>query len=260
MAKTKHGDILVIGDTQVTPSSPLDHLHALAKFIWKHKPQHVVHIGDHWDFESLSSYASGLEREGKRLHDDLIAGAQALDIIHDYLETKNVQARKNKKRTYWPQMDFLMGNHENRLDRFIQAHPELHGFVDLEAMIARAGWHVHQFTDPFWIGDIAFVHFLPNPQSGRAVGGSIENKLNKFPHCFVHGHQQQYQFGRRQNLRGRPHFGICAGAFYIHDEDYRGPNNTEIRGFVHLKAFTNRFSYEDYDCDFVSLERLLENY
>jgi len=67
-----------------------------------------------------------------------------------------------------------------------------------------------------------------------------------------------YQFGRRQNLAGSPHFGVCAGAFYMHDEPYRGACNTEIRGFVHMKSFTNRYDYSDYDIDFVSLERLLE--
>jgi len=98
---------------------------------------------------------------------------------------------------------------------------------------------------------------MPAAASGKPVGGGIENKLNKFPHSFVHGHQQQYQFARRQNLMGKPHFGVCAGSFYMHDEDYRGANNTEIRGFAHLKSYTNRYDYKDNDVEFISLERLL---
>ena len=96
--------------------------------------------------------------------------------------------------------------------------------------------------------------------SGRPFGGTIENKLNKFPHSFVHGLQQHYHFGRRQNLQGKPHFGVCAGSFYLHNEGYRGANNTEIRGFTHLKGFINRYGYQDYDVEFVSLERLLEQW
>ena len=59
-------DILVIADTQIDENTPLHHLYALSKYIWVHKPNYIVHIGDHWDFPSLSSYASALESEGKR--------------------------------------------------------------------------------------------------------------------------------------------------------------------------------------------------
>lgn len=257
MAKDKHGDIVVIADTQVTPTSPLQHLRALARYIWKKRPEYVIHIGDNWDFESLSSYTSPLEREGRRLRDDILAGTQALEIIPRYIDIKN---KKLKGKVYRPKYVFIPGNHEDRLNRFINSHPELAGFIDLEEIITMAGWQYQEYLTPFWAHGVAFNHYMQNPQSGRPVGGSIENKLNKFSHSFVHGHQQQYQYGRRQNLQGRPHFGVCAGAFYIHDEGYRGANNTEIRGFAHLKAFTNRYGFADYDCDFVSLERLLENY
>ena len=71
---------------------------------------------------------------------------------------------------------------------------------------------------------------------------------------------KQYQYARRQNLQGKPHFGVCAGSFYMHDEAYRGANNTEIRGFTHFRGFTNRYGYQDYDVEFVSLERLLQDY
>ena len=132
--------------------------------------------------------------------------------------------------------------------------------IDLKGDIEKLGWTVHDFCVPYWKHDIAFVHYMENSQSGRPVGGGIENKLNKFPHSFVHGHQQQFQMGRRQNLQGKPHFGVCAGSFYMHDESYRGSNNTEIRGFTHLKAFTNRYDYLDHDVEFISLERLLQKY
>jgi len=248
-------DIIVIGDTQVTPEAPLDHIEALAKYIWRHKPTHVIHIGDNWDFTSLCHYNSPLEQEGRRLVDDLVVGAHALSIIPLHITLKNSIA---KKKMYKPAFSFIVGNHEHRLQRMIEHNPHLKGLIDLDKMIEDIGWDVHQFLHPLWIDGIAFNHYMPNPESGRAIGGGIENKLNKHAHSFVHGHQQKYQFGRRQTLNGKPHFGVCAGSFYMHDEVYRGVNNTEIRGFVHLKHFTNRYGYSDYDVDFVSLERLLE--
>lgn len=250
-------DIIVIADTQVDNSSPTQHLEALSKYIWKHKPETIIHIGDHWDFPSLSSYSSGLEKENQRLHDDLEGGFNAFKLIMAETNKKNASG---KRTLYSPNKHFVMGNHENRLHRFIENQPVLKGCFDLDSFIKKQGWSVNQFLDPLWVQNICFMHYMPNAMSGRAVGGSIENKLNKFPHSFVHGHQQQYQYGRRQNLQGEAHFGVCAGSFYMHDEAYRGACNTEIRGFVHLKSFVNRYDKPDHDVEFVSLERLLSCY
>lgn len=250
-------DIIVIADPQVDKKSPTDHLEALGKYIWKHKPKTIVHIGDHWDFPSLSSYSSLLESEGRRLIDDMQGGIEALQLI---MQETNSRNKVGKRAKYKPAKHFIMGNHENRLNRFIAQHPVLQGCFDLDTIIRDEGWAVNDFLDPLWVDGVCFNHYMENSQSGRPVGGGIENKLNKFPHSFVHGHQQQFQYGRRQNLQGKPHFGVCAGSFYMHDEAYRGANNTEIRGFVHMKEFTNRYGYLDHDVEFVSLERLLADY
>jgi len=245
------GDILMIADTQIKPSSPVQHLYAIAKYIAKHKPACIAHIGDHWDFPSLSTYASGEEKEGQRLYDDLEAGFDAFKII---------MSEADKIKSYKPEKHFIFGNHENRLKRFIATQPVLKGCFDLDKFVEDQGWEVHAFGQPYWRDDICFVHYLENSMSGRAVGGSIDNKLNKFPHSFAHGHQQLFQYGRRQNLMGKPHFGVAAGSFYIEDEDYRGANNTEVRGFVHFKNYKNRYGYSDYDIEYVSLERLMAKY
>lgn len=250
-------NILVIADTQVDSNSPIDHLHALSKYIWEHKPEHIVHIGDHWDFPSLSSYATPSDSEGLRLVNDISSGLVAFKAIMAHTELKN---KTGKKKKYSPKKYFLMGNHENRLKRFIDGQPVLHGLIDLREMVEDEGWEFHEMCKPVWIHDICFSHYMENAMSGRPIGGSMENKLNKFPHSFCHGHQQQYQFARRQNLKGKPHIGVCAGSFYMHDEGYRGANNTEVRGFTHWKGFTNRYGYIDHDVEFVSLERLLKEY
>lgn len=244
------GDVLMIADTQISPTSRTEHIEALANYIAEHKPEYIVHIGDHWDFPSLSSYASGLEKENRRLHADLEAGFSAFNIIMSKVENT----------AYQPKKYFVMGNHEDRLKRFIASQPVLEGCFDLKKWVQKEGWSVTNFGDILWLDGIAYTHFLQNPMSGRPVGGSIDNKLNKFPHSFCHGHQQQFQYGRRQNLMGKPHFGVCAGAFYIEDEGYRGSNNTEIRGFTHMRNFVNRYGYSDYDVEFVSMERLLSTY
>ena len=58
--------ILLIPDTQVKENVDLTHLTALGNFIVHKKPDIIVHIGDHYDMPSLSSYASRKEQESKR--------------------------------------------------------------------------------------------------------------------------------------------------------------------------------------------------
>lgn len=257
MRRSTAQDIIVIADTQVDNESPTHHLEALSSFIWEHKAGHIIDIGDHWDLPSLSSYASKKEQEGRRLYDDLQGGFDAFKLI---MKESKMRNHIGKKKQYLPNKHFLMGNHENRLIRFIDDHPILEGCFDIGAWVADQGWDVHGFNVPLFINEVCFVHFLENAMSGRPVGGAMESKLNKFPHSFVHGHQQQHQYASRQNLLGKPHFGACAGSFYLHDEGYRGANNTEKRGFLYMKAFENRYGYLDYDIEFVSLERLLKEY
>jgi len=253
-------DVIVIADTQIKPDSPTDHLKALSRYIWRHKPANLVHIGDHWDLPSLSKYASPLEMEGRRLYDDLEAGFNAFRIIDSVTKAKNSNGKRGKDKEYKPDKYFLKGNHENRLSRFISSNPVLEGCFDLSKFVEDQGWQVKEMNDPLWLFGTAFSHYMENPHSSRAVGGSMENKLNKFPHSFVHGHQQQFQYARRQNLLGKPHFGACAGSFVLEDEGYRGANNTEARGFLHLRGFINRFGFVDHDVDFISVERLLQEY
>lgn len=250
-------DIIVVADTQVYAGVPTDHIQALAKFIWKKKPAHVVNIGDAFDFPSLCHYNTTKAQEGMRLIDDLEAGYEALAIIPEYIDYKNMVA---KKKRYKPEFHFITGNHENRLHNMVERNPHLEGLINLDGAIGELGYEVHKFLEPLWIKGVAFNHFMQNPMSSKPIGGGIENKLNKHAHSFVHGHVQQYQFGRRQTLDGKPHFGVCAGAFYLHDEGYRGAYNTEIRGFVHMKHFINRYGYDDWDVDFISLERLMGMY
>jgi len=53
---TKH---LVIPDTQVKPEHSVKHLRWAGQYAADKKPDVIIHIGDHWDMPSLSSYDVG---------------------------------------------------------------------------------------------------------------------------------------------------------------------------------------------------------
>ena len=69
---TKKLKIAVIADTQYKPGVSSDYLIATARYINSKNPDVVVHIGDHFDFPSLSSYDKGKKSfEGRRLKKDM---------------------------------------------------------------------------------------------------------------------------------------------------------------------------------------------
>ena len=120
--------ILVIPDTQVKPGVPLEHMTWLGKYICEIKPDYVVHIGDHFDMPSLSSYDKGTGyAEGRRVVEDIKVGKEALDMMWEPIQKMNRTALKNKKATYNPHKIFTIGNHEQRIERYVNSNPELIG-------------------------------------------------------------------------------------------------------------------------------------
>ena len=50
---------LIIPDTQVKPEAGHEHLIWASKYAVDTKPDVIIHLGDHWDMPSLSSYDVG---------------------------------------------------------------------------------------------------------------------------------------------------------------------------------------------------------
>ena len=222
------GKIAVIADTQCKPGESLEYLRWIGAYIHDKRPDVIVHIGDHWDFPSLSSYDKGKRSfEGRRLLDDLNAGRAGLEILTQEL-------LKDPK--YNPRLVFCMGNHEARIDRFAEENPELFGFLGTEHLpLEELGWEVHKFLDPVNIGGINFVHFLANEMTGKALGGSALNQLQKKGASYVVGHAQKLDIVVRYILGGKMQIGVVNGACYPFDEKYKGPQgNHHFRGITML--------------------------
>ena len=81
----------IIPDTQVKPDSNIDHLTWAGKYAVSLKPDVIVHLGDHWDFPSLSSYDKGKKSfEGRRYQADVLAGKQAMEAFHTLTRTEGI--------------------------------------------------------------------------------------------------------------------------------------------------------------------------
>jgi hypothetical protein len=249
---------VIIPDTQVRPGVPTDHLawigqYIVDKFAGKTNVK-LKHLGDHWDMHSLSSYNSKHEAEGTRLRDDIDAGNDGFALLNAPIEQYN--RRRPKAKRWEPDRDIYLGNHEYRLIRYLEDHPELLDALSLDQLNTR-GWRVHDFLEPHFDDGVCYAHYFYGPNSPRPYSGeNVGLRLNKIGHSFTMGHQQGLLYGVRPTLRGMMH-GLVAGSCYLHDEDYRGPQQKgEWRGIVVCHEVIDGA----YDPMFVSLNFLCRRY
>jgi hypothetical protein len=251
--------ILVIPDTQVKEGVNTDHLEWAGKYIVDKRPDIIVHLGDHWDFESLSSYDKGkLSFEGRRLVKDIEAGKEGMKRLLDPLRRLQASQKRYKKPIYNPRLVFCCGNHEERLARIPSDMPEFDGLLGYEILgLEEDGWEFHDYLKTVEIDGIFFTHFMANPFSGRPYGGSVMNVLKTVGRSFVVGHRQVLDVAIRPTIDGKMQIGIVAGAFYSHDEIYKTPQgNGHWRGLVLLNDVRDGYA----DACFVSLDYLSRRY
>lgn len=221
---------LIIPDTQLKHGVPLDHMRWIGQAIQEYKPDTIVHLGDHWDMESVSRHSNpgSVDKENKRIAKDIEAGNKGLEILDAYMGG------------YEPERKILLrGNHENRLDRFINENPVVAGVVGDHLFNDRQlGWEVIDYfrgsPGMVEVDGVAYAHYFANPNTGQPIGGTIQNRLSKIGQSFVQGHQQGLLQGNIQHATGRIRHGIVAGSSYLHDEDYKGMANAHWRGIVVL--------------------------
>lgn len=252
--------ILVIPDAQVKEGVDTDHLAWAGQYLVDKRPDTVVCLGDFFDFPSLSFYDKGtLAFEGRRLIKDIETGKAAMELMLKPLKELQAKQRAAKKKVYEPRMVFTMGNHCERLLRVPKNSPEFDGFIGYDLLgLESHGWEVYDFLVPVEIEGIYFVHFLANPFTGKPYGGTAMNLLKNVGKSFVQGHKQTLDVSVRPTIDGKMQLGIVAGAFYQHQEEYKGPGlgNNHWRGMIMLNNVKDGYG----DPCFISIDYLKKKY
>lgn len=235
---------MVIPDTQVKLGINTDHLEWAGNYAAEKRPDVIIHIGDHWDMPSLSSYDKGkLSFEGRRYVHDVDAGRKAMERFI-----------KPFPSDYRPRMVFCMGNHEHRIIRYANDNPELAGKMSFDDLgITDYGWEVHDFLKPVEIDGIQYCHYFTSGAMGRPVSSAAALLRTRQQSC-TQGHVQHTDMAihpKTQNIA------LFAGTFYSHDEDYLG-----YQGNVQRRQIIIKNEVEDgiYDPMFVSLRFLEKAY
>ena len=230
-----------IPDTQVKPGVPTEHIGWAAQAVVEYKPDVVVVGGDWWDFPSLNRHAEkgSAELENSRYQADVDAGNEAFAIFCAPMEAEQARLKKNRDRQWNPQKVFLGGNHEHRSDLVAQNDPKWSGIIGSHNCQTR-DFKRYPFLEIVEIDGIAYSHYFANTHSGRPIGGSIENRINRIGRSFCQGHEQGLRHGRVPYPGNMSRIGIVGGSFYQHCEGYRGPQGRdEWRGIVVLNEVEN---------------------
>jgi hypothetical protein len=224
----RHGQrVIVIPDTQVRADSPLENLDWISRYIEDQRPDGVLHLGDHWDNNALSSYTPKAKAafEHRQYRADTDRANEGMQRLSAY--------RSTWKPTWeW----YLDGNHDHRVTRVLEDEPQWIGQIGLEDRWLE-GWTVHPFLKVVTLPDtdILACHYFTGPTSPRPIGGTAHNLLSKVGKSCIMGHRQVLDSAVKYLPNGEHRRALICGAAYHpdQDEDYR-QSNGEWRGIIML--------------------------
>lgn len=250
----------VIFDTQVRPEIDLDYLRWIGEYFVHKRPDIWIHVGDHGDMPSLSSYDKGKRKaELKRVKADFEASYAGMVALLSPLWKLQEEQRAAGEKVYNPRRVFLYGNHEARVETYVNNNPEMHGFISLDNFrYEELGWETVPFLTPIKIDGINYCHYFPNVMTGKPLGGSAANMIKTIGESFTMGHRQLLDVTTRTlQASGDRQWGVICGASYVHDEEYKGEQgNKHWRGVLIKHNVKNG----DYDPMFVNMEYLRKEY
>ena len=259
---------LVIPDTQIKPDEDTSHMEWAGHYAVSMKPDVIIHLGDHWDMPSLSSYDTGKKSfEGRRYTKDIASGNVALEQFLVPIRREQERLKVNKKKQWNPRLVFLMGNHEYRIDRAVQNDAKLDGLISYNDFNLE-GWEVYNFLEPVVIDGVCYAHYFTSGVMGRPVSSAKLLLQKKYMSC-VMGHVQDRDIAYARRADGKNMTGLFAGIYYQHDEEYLNPqtngswsglwvfNDVKDGGFDELPV-SMEYLRRTYGSNFGRVERTLK--
>lgn len=211
----------------------LDLWRRLLDFIKEYKPDYFVAGGDWFDFDFFSRWIKKDEnlrdRENKRIK-------KVYTRFNEEIFKPLNKVLPNYCRKIW-----LEGNHDKRIDDYIDSHPEVEGYLEIEENIDLKDWEYYKENIKAKIGKMYFTH-------GQEVSGNnacrkivTDNESNIF---MGHFHREEI-FTKIIPLRGDIHQGVIVGCLGKKNPDYmKNKPNAWVNGFLTFDVLpTGNFSY-----------------
>lgn len=232
--------ILVVGDAHVDDSQNLKRFGLANKLIKAEKPDALVIIGDFLSMNCLSEWDRNkrAKMENKRYDNEIKAGNLALDRLLAGVPKM--------------QLEFIEGNHEERLTRYLDIDPTFAGRVGIPADLAlkARGFVWTPYKQVRTINGISFTH-IPCSGNGKAIGNPnvAQKALKLFHNSVVFGHTHTLDHAA-EHRHGSPHLNqaLSVGCFFEHVDEYAVGSKTDYwRGLVLLDSYKqNRFDIQTF--------------
>jgi predicted phosphodiesterase len=139
--------VVILPDVHLDTNVPKEY-RVVKNFIKDLKPDQVLLLGDFMDVSALSAWDMDKKRkmEGRRFQKEVDVANKELDFL-----------QANSK-----EVIFIAGNHEYRIDRYIDKHPELEGMMEVPIVLNLEKRKIKYipYNKIFKLGKCNFVHGL----------------------------------------------------------------------------------------------------
>lgn len=248
--------ILILPDSHAIPGHNNDRATWLGKLMVDIKPDVVINGGDQFDMPSLSSYDKGKRSfHGKSYKNDVEAGLDFHEKMWDPV------LRQKKKLPY---RVFLIGNHEQRVERALDMSPELEGTIgykdyELDTFYDTVVDYDGQLPGIFEYRDILFAHFFPTGVSGRPIAGENPAKMlmNKNSCSSIAFHTHILDFASKRTVKGEVFNTLIAGCYLDYPSEWAGPVAQFWRSGV---AVLRNVEKGNFDFQWISIESMRKEY
>ncbi len=158
------------------------------------KPDITVILGDFADFYAVSSHMKDPSR--RETFDEEV---QATHKLLRRVESWSPRGRRL----------YLMGNHEDRLSRYIAGQAkEMHGIVTADSLFGLTDhrWEITPYKRHTTLGKLYLTHDL-----GKAGANAVKDASTSYQDNIVIGHLHRMIYLIEGNAKGKPHVASCFG-------------------------------------------------
>ena len=169
--------ILVIPDSHAKPGVPNQRFEWLGRLAVDMKPDYIVNLGDMWDMHSLNSFDKPGSKSfnGSSYWKDIDVGLDGMLRFH--LQVENYNHGRKKESRYEPEKIFCIGNHENRISKFIESEPRFEEVISLKDLrLKELGWEEVPFLEVKEIEGCSFSHYFTSGVMGRPISGMHQSR------------------------------------------------------------------------------------
>ena len=246
------------GDGQIRKGVPIHHWLWIARFTAEKDVDVVIQGGDWYDMPSFSDWDSTAKKAARQqtIADDFDSGNRAWELVFGEWERLGWRPKR---------MVFCLGNHEQRIERFVANNPHHRGDYNYGRFLtSQIDWvETYGFLTEVPIDGVTYSHFFPRGANGkvmqtkRGAPNARAQILRNMKSCTA-GHAQGLDTAIHYT-GDRAYRGTILGSTYLHDEEYiegGATSNHYWRGILLKHGVKNGW----YDLCEVPLDFLEEKY